>query len=164
MAALWHPNGKHCNMRQKEDAHLHRKGIPMAYITYTNSVCSKTGSYTTTTSSSTPEMKVDKPLCYLQREQVIIVGILTSVCQSEGQLCLRGRSMLICSAGKDYHSPLKWELAPLCSHSYHVFTLALSARLCACVCECVWSRSESTRPSHRDTESSRQTETNGLRL
>lgn len=65
---------------------------------------------------SAPEMQVDKPLCCLRREQVITAGILTSVCQSEGQLCPRGRSMLICSAGKDYHSPLKLWLVPLCSH------------------------------------------------
>ena len=51
--------------------------------------------------SSAPEMQVDRALCCLPREQVITAGILTSVCQSEGQLCPRGRSMLICSAGKD---------------------------------------------------------------
>lgn len=74
----------------------------------------------------------------LRREQVIIVGILTSVCQSEGQLCLRGRAMLICSAGKKklHHSPLKLELAPLCSRGY-VFTLEL-LHWCICVCVCAY--------------------------
>lgn len=113
LAACWLLNGKYYNIKQKPDTQTCRSGIPAAYVTFAGGVWpkkkhqKKTGGCSTTEPSCTPEMQVDKPLCCLRREQVIIAGILTSVCQSEGQLCLRGRSMLICSAGKDYHSPLE---------------------------------------------------------
>lgn len=74
----------------------------------------------------------------LRREQVIIVGILTSVCQSEGQLCLRGRSMLICSAGKK-KLPLTAQIgaSTIMQPQLQRFHFRAGALLRVCVCLCL---------------------------